>query len=75
LRRVAWRVQHANCPSDYNVETIDLTRESDGKPNPECAKPTKSPSIPTDYTIKVTQFFNKIEQYLLNIGYIKKTHT
>jgi len=58
-----------------NVETIDLTRESDGTPNPECAKPTKPPFTPTDYMTKVTQFFNEIKQYLLNIGYIKKTHT
>jgi len=32
-------------------------------------------STPTAYTTKITQFFNEIKQYLLNIGYIKINHT
>jgi len=54
LRRAAWRAQHANRPSDHNIEIIDLTRESDETPNPECAKPTKPQFTPTDYMIKVS---------------------
>jgi len=75
LRRAAWRAQHANRPSNHNIETIDLTQELDKTPNPEHAKSTKPPFTPTNYMIKVLQFFNEIEQYLLSIRYIKKTYT
>jgi len=49
LRRAAWRAQHANRPRDHNIETINLTRESDGTSNPECANPTKPQFTTTDY--------------------------
>jgi len=68
LRRATWRAQHTNRLSNHNVETIDLTQESDETPNPERAKSTKL--APTNYMIKVIQFFNEIEQYLLSIRYI-----
>jgi len=56
LRRAAWREQHANHPTDNNIEVIDLIHETEGSLTPECTEQIES-SHPTAYTIKVTQLF------------------
>jgi len=38
LHRAAWRARHVNRPIDNNIETIDLTQETEGTPNPENKK-------------------------------------
>jgi len=44
LRRAAWRARHANRLINNNIETIDLTQEIEGTPNPENIEQIESPS-------------------------------
>jgi len=55
LRKAALRAQYANHPSDYNIEIIDLTRDSDKIPNPLYVKLTEPQFTPIDYMIKISQ--------------------
>jgi len=35
LQRAAWRARHVNLSNDQNIETIDLTQETEENPNPD----------------------------------------
>jgi len=50
LRRAAWQAQYANRPTEYNIELIDLTQESERSSTPERAEQIESPPTPTAYT-------------------------
>jgi len=73
-----------NRPVDDNIETIDLTQNSDESPIPEkidriefLSDDTRNPEIiekPSQsiYTITITKLFPRIEQYLLIVRYSKE---
>jgi len=73
LCRAAWRARHANRPIDNNIETIDLTQETERTPNPENIEQTESPS--TVYTATITKLFTRIEQRLLTVGMLCRAGT
>jgi len=64
----AWQARHANLPNEQNIETIDLTQETEENPNNN----TEQVSTPTVYTTTITKLFTRIEQHLFTIGYIKE---
>jgi len=70
LQRTAWRARHTNFSNDQNIETIDLTQETEENPNFDNTEQVES--TPTVYTTTITKLFIRIEQHLLSIGYIKE---
>jgi len=70
LQRAAWRARHANLSNEQNIETIDLTQETEENLNLDNTEQVES--TPTVYTTTITKLFTRIEQHLLIIGYIKQ---
>jgi len=65
LQRAAWRAQHANLPNEQNIETIDLTQETEENPNNNTEQVESTLTV---YTATITKLFTRIEQHLLTIG-------
>jgi len=83
LRRSAWRARYANRPVDNNVETIDLTQDTEETSIPENINRNEflldetrnseiTESLQTIYTTTITKLFTKIERYLLTIQYTRE---
>jgi len=70
LQRATWRARHTNLSNDQNIDTIDLTQETEENPNPDNTEQVES--TPIVYTTTITKLFIRIEQHLLTIGYIKE---
>jgi len=83
LHRSAWRARYANRPASDNVETIDLTHDTEETSTPEninqneyllneTQNPETTRSPQTIYKTTITKLFTKIERYLWTIQCSKR---
>jgi len=70
LQRAAWRARHANLSNEQDIETIDLTQETEENPNPDNTEQVES--TPTVYTATITRLFTRAA-FINNRIYKRKT--